>query len=411
LKNTGYGGGLLHSHVQTYPHGSKQQQVTCYHHKDTNNDWIISKTREDADKDIAAANGEEVPLQFVNNGDIVRLVHSQTGRNLHSHKVAAPVTKSMNEVSCYGNDTMGDSNDYWIVEYVDDIKRGSGDRLDRIHVLSTRIRLRHKNSKCLLRSHGVNLPHWGFKQAEVVCDKRKNHDQDVYNMWNFENHWNERLPNADSGHFKSSFLKDFMHLNAAMWTSNNALVPDPEKEPDGLTSSPAEWPLMQVGIRMASWGDDDIKYYMLGNPIVWWFAIGSVVAFCGLWGLYQFVFQRKCYTAQWHPEATSWKHFQFVGKWLVAAWILHYLPFCVMGRVTYLHHYFPALYFTVLLSAFMFDHFFSCTPQFLRHLLWIAQIAVVVGVFYYFAPMTFGINVPGKEFAVGRTWISTWKLG
>merc|ERR1711881_748484 len=59
IKNMGYGGGLLHSHVQTYPEGSGQQQVTCYHHKDANNDWFFYPNRSQPEFD------PEGPLSFV----------------------------------------------------------------------------------------------------------------------------------------------------------------------------------------------------------------------------------------------------------------------------------------------------------------------------------------------------------
>lgn len=182
IKNMGYGGGLLHSHVQTYPEGSGQQQVTCYHHKDANNDWFFYPVRSAPEYD------PEAPPRFFGNGEHLRLIHAQTGRNLHSHDIPAPMTKSDREVSCYGNLTIGDDKDNWVIEVVRDV--ASRDR-SRIRTLATSFRLRHEVLGCYLRAGTVNLPQWGFKQIEVTCVK-ENNPSDTYTQWNVEAHWNDK---------------------------------------------------------------------------------------------------------------------------------------------------------------------------------------------------------------------------
>jgi len=182
IKNMGYGGGLLHSHVQTYPEGSTQQQITCYHHKDANNEWWFYPNRAEPEYN------PEGPIKFVGDGDVLRLIHSQTGRNLHSHEVAAPITKADREVSCYGNTTVGDEKDHWTMEIVKDVS--SNDRT-RVRTLTTAFRLKHTVLGCYLRAGNVNLPQWGFKQIEVTCDK-ENNPKDTYTHWNVEAHWNDK---------------------------------------------------------------------------------------------------------------------------------------------------------------------------------------------------------------------------
>lgn len=77
------------------------------------------------------------------------------------------------------------------------------------------------------------------------------------------------MPPGETKFYRSPFLRDFWHLNVAMMTSNNALIPDPDKE-DILASKPFDWPLVRLGLRMCGWGDDQTKYYLLGTPIIWW---------------------------------------------------------------------------------------------------------------------------------------------
>jgi dolichyl-phosphate-mannose-protein mannosyltransferase len=185
IKNFGYGGGLLHSHIQKFPEGSKQQQITCYHHKDDNNHWIIKAPRGSNAEDYEEAD----TIRFVKDGDIIRLTHANTNVSLHSHPISAPITTGQWEVSGYGSETVGDEQDNWKVEVVGDVAKGNDQK--QVRSLTTRFRLRHVQQGCLLTANNVILPQWGFKQVEVHCDKRNRVD-DPHAWWNVEEHYNDK---------------------------------------------------------------------------------------------------------------------------------------------------------------------------------------------------------------------------
>ncbi|CAO3570638.1 unnamed protein product [Mortierella alpina] len=396
IKNTGYGGGLLHSHVQTYPEGSSQQQVTCYHHKDSNNHWIVKR--------IQSQSQDYGNVQTVRDGDVIRLVHEQTKRNLHSHRIKAPVTSAQWEVSGYGNEEVGDINDEWTVEVVDEHSSHPKDGV--LRSLTTSFRLRHNVLGCLLTAENVNLPQWGFRQIEVTCDQR-NRTTSPHSIWNVEQHWNDKLPAGGEAEYRSKFWRDFWHLNVAMMTSNNALIPDPDKE-DVLASNPSQWPFLAVGLRMCGWGDDLVKFYLLGNPIVWW---GSTLSLLGFGLTLCFYIVRRQRKFQ-DISPMEWDHFQYVGKILVGGWFLHYMPFCVMGRVTYLHHYFPALYFSLLLFSFMLDHLVNrprISPQ-IRALVWAVAFGAVTLTFVWFWDTSYGIRGPAADTMRSRQWRKGWNI-
>jgi dolichyl-phosphate-mannose-protein mannosyltransferase len=59
-----------------------EQQITLYPHKDDNNWWRISKQYGGLPSDI----------EWVKDGDIIRLDHVSTDKRLHSHEVRPPMT-------------------------------------------------------------------------------------------------------------------------------------------------------------------------------------------------------------------------------------------------------------------------------------------------------------------------------
>lgn len=100
------------------------------------------------------------------------------------------------------------------------------------------------------------------------------------------------VPPGEQSLYSSPFLRDFWHLNIAMMTSNNALVPDPDKE-DVLASKPTDWPWMHLGLRMCGWADNQIKYYLLGTPLIWWAGTTSLILSLAVLCVYLLRMQRR----------------------------------------------------------------------------------------------------------------------
>jgi dolichyl-phosphate-mannose-protein mannosyltransferase len=73
--------------------------------------------------------------------------------------------------------------------------------------------------------------------------------------------------------------------------------------------------------------------------------------------------------------------------WLFVGWALHYIPFWAMGRVLYFHHYFPALLYSSMLTAVIFDYTLttlsSALPTSIGKTLFHATLGVYVSGLWY----------------------------
>jgi dolichyl-phosphate-mannose-protein mannosyltransferase len=70
--------------------------VTTYTHKDDNNLFLVKKYNMELTDD------DDDDVEIVQNGDLIRLEHVSTRRNIHSHKEMAPISKKHYQVTGYG---------------------------------------------------------------------------------------------------------------------------------------------------------------------------------------------------------------------------------------------------------------------------------------------------------------------
>ncbi|CAH0392491.1 unnamed protein product [Bemisia tabaci] len=401
LKNHRTGGGYLHSHWHLYPEGvgARQQQITTYTHKDNNNKWIVRRYKEDApvENDIEG-------IEFVKHGMLVRLTHEATGRNLHSHREQAPITKKHLQVTGYGESGEGDANDVWII-----LAEG-GKEGDVITTVTSKLLFIHYLQRCMLTTTGKQLPAWASEQQEVTCSPNLRNKNGI---WNVEDNFFPKLPNVSFEVYAPSFFERFLESHAVMLQANAGLKP---KEGE-TTSQPWQWPINYKG---QFFSGSNYRVYLLGNPIIWWANLVCLAVFAVIFFINSVRYQRG-YQDPPHIQEIKTSSLDSC-VWLSIGWALHYIPFWGMGRVLYFHHYFPALLFSSMLTGVMLSYISHSLaillPDSLKNSVhhWFNGLifSAVVYSFYLFSPLAYGMSGPSSNEANstmhGLKWMDSWEF-
>jgi dolichyl-phosphate-mannose-protein mannosyltransferase len=325
-------GGYLHSHNHMYPTGSKQQQITLYPHKDENNVWILeNQTLPVLDPELELKPTgykawDEILPTFIKDGDIIRLYHITTHRRLHSHDHRPPVTEAdwQKEITAYGYEGFdGDANDFFRVEIVKSYSE-SGMAQQYLRTIQTKFKLVHVMTGCVLFSHKVKLPDWGFEQQEVTCASGASLPNSI---WYIESNEHPQAgPDVEKVNYRRpGFFKKFWELQSVMWFTNAGLV-----ESHAWDSRPASWPLLRRGINF--WGKDHRQIYLIGNPVIWWSSTAAILVYLGVKALAVIRWQRSCGDYRF----VTFRRFDYEVGTSVLGWAFHYFPFYLMARQLFL---------------------------------------------------------------------------
>ncbi len=157
-------GQALHSHKSNYthPNSSNQQQVTAYPRDNTDDYWIVRGPHNFL--------SDYKMGETIKSGEVIRLEHKNTQGKLHSHSGRPSPISEDQEVTVFGNDGNGDTNDNWILEVEN----------NTIWLEGLKVRLVHKNTNAVLHSYkDRSHPEFTCGQQEVTC-RHQFRDQNDY---------------------------------------------------------------------------------------------------------------------------------------------------------------------------------------------------------------------------------------
>lgn len=149
-------------------------------------------------------------------------------------------------------------------------------------------------------------------------------------------------------------------------------------------------------------GETVVHYsYLLGNPLVWLSVVVGVIFSVSL------IIGRYVYDAPVKdPKLFMWIVY-FTGLYLS-----YMIAIAQIERVMYLYHYFVPLIFGIANLGLVFSYIYKQAIEagsWHTRINMMVVIAVLVGLFAFFAPLTFGFGINESQFEL-RNWLSVWDI-
>ncbi|KIJ65592.1 glycosyltransferase family 39 protein [Hydnomerulius pinastri MD-312] len=408
---------FLHSHPDKYPLqyddgriSTQGQQVTGYGHDDTNNHWQIIPTK---------ALPEAGRGRVVHHEDIIQLLHVNTQTLLLTHDVASPLTPTNQEFTTWSKDDHSRHNDtLFFINLVD------GSPGDVWKSKSSHFRLVHVPTRVSMWTHTKQLPEWAFKQQEINGNKNPSEKSAAWYVDEVVESDLDFTPENPTPKEpkKMSFFKKFAELQLLMLQHNAGLTAS-----HPYASSPINWPFLLSGISFWTENDTQKQIYLIGNIVGWWTCVVAISIFVGIVGADLLARRRG---AEPIPDAVRNRLWNSGGFFLLV-WAVHYLPFFLMGRQLFIHHYLPSHLASALLAGSVLSFILSDTINFPISIAGRmtrmkksefadlgVQGPVVVGIFAvlmfamfaYITPLTYGTPGLDGESVNAKRLLSSWTL-
>ncbi|KAJ2550128.1 Dolichyl-phosphate-mannose--protein mannosyltransferase 4 [Coemansia sp. RSA 1933] len=349
----------------------------------------------------------------------VQLMHMNTTTFLRTHDVASPLTATNMEFTTAPRNQTADTFADTIWEI----------RVDGANTNDTVVQTSASFLRLVSARHGVamhthkrkKLPEdWGRGHQEINGNKKPD---EASNVWVIplirgRKATQEEAEAAKRKTAKLGFLSKYVELQGLMIKHNNALT-----SVHPFQSAPISWPLLMRGVSFWTNSKDRRQIYLLGNPAGWWMATGALFVYGVLVTGLALCGRRNIDIA----DPVAHRHLLRSGGFVVLAWAAHYLPFFMMGRSLFLHHYLPASIFAYMAVAVVFQFVFIQQYQRFALRRWnaparalapsaaaIATFAVVIALqtasFLYFAPLAYGTSAMTPEQVRARMLLPSYDL-